>query len=337
MNFGDRETDIIFIDGFHHQKRKEFDNMTNNVSEENRELTTEEIIQQFLNSLVAHGRSKNTIRNYRKFLSDMHVFFSTHIFNGEYRIKDVASLELEQYFAYLKTEKQNSCKTIYTKRTGIQSFYNYMEQMGYCTKNVPRMLGKISVEKKEREYLTIEEMTRLLQCIDHPVVYAVVATILYAGLRISEVCSLKKEDIDLQNMELFVHLGKGKKDRILPISDELGKILSEYKEQSRYNKTEYFFTTPRSNGHISHQYVNACISKYVKKAGITKHISAHNLRHSYASALATNGCSIVAIQKLLGHSSLKTTSIYTHTSKQELVNSVNTLNLKGDGEYVDAV
>ena len=189
------------------------------------------------------------------------------------------------------------------------------------------------MEKKEREYLTMEEMARLLACIDHPVILAVCSTILYAGLRISEVCNLKKADVDLQNMELFVHLGKGKKDRILPISEELGEILLEYKAGSSYNQSEYFFATAHSKGHISHQYVNACIGKYVKKAGIQKHISAHNLRHSYASALATNGCSVVAIQKLLGHSSLKTTSIYTHTSKQELVDSVNSLNLKGDGEH----
>ena len=308
--------------------------MTNHVPEESMELSTDELIDRFINSLVAHGRSQNTIRNYRKFLTDFHVFLSTHVFNGEYRIdEDVTCLELDRYFHYLKTVKQNSSKTIYTKLTGIQSFYNYMERMGYCTQNVPRTMGKISVEKKEREYLTIEEMTRLLQSIDHPVIYAVVATISYAGLRISEVCGLKKADVDLQNMELFVHMGKGKKDRIIPISEELGKILLEYKEQSSYNKTEYFFATAHSKGHISHQYVNQCIAKYVKVAGITKAISAHSLRHSYASALATNGCSVVAIQKLLGHSSLKTTSVYTHASKQELVDSVNTLNLKGDDEH----
>lgn len=297
------------------------------------DLSIDELIDRFINSLVAHSRSKNTIRNYYKFLRDFHEFLSTHIFNGEYRIQDVTSLELEQYFSYLKTVKQNSSKTIYTKLTGIQSFYNYMERMGYCSKNVPRTMGKISVEKKEREYLTIEEMTRLLQSIDHPVILAVVATISYGGLRISEVCNLKKADVDLQNMELFVHMGKGKKDRIVPISEELGNILLEYKEQSTYNKTEYFFATAHSKGHISHQYVNQCIAKYVKVAGITKAISAHSLRHSYASALATNGCSVVAIQKLLGHSSLKTTTIYTHASKQELVDSVNTLNLKGDDEH----
>lgn len=310
--------------------------MANNIPEESTELFTEELIQQFLTSLIAHGRSQNTIRNYRKFILDFHAFLTTNVFNGDYRIEDVTTHELEQYFHYLKTEKHNSSKTIYTKLTGIQSFYNYMERRGYCTKNVPRTMGRISVEKKEREYLTMEEMTRLLESIDHPVILAVCSTILYAGLRISEVCSLKKADVDLQNMELFVHLGKGKKDRILPISEELGKILLEYREQSSYNKTEYFFATAHSNGHISHQYVNACIGKYVKKAGIKKHISAHNLRHSYASALATNGCSVVAIQKLLGHSSLKTTSIYTHTSKQELVDSVNSLNLKGDDEHGNA-
>ena len=296
-------------------------------------VSTDELIDLFVNSLMAHGRSQNTIRNYRKFLTDFHVFLSTHVFNGDYRIQDVTSLELERYLSYLKTVNGNSSKTIYTKLVGIQSFYNYMERMGYCTRNVPRTMGKISVEKKEREYLTIEEMTRLLQSIDHPVILAVCSTIMYGGLRISEVCNLKKSDIDLENMELFVHLGKGKKDRIIPICQELGKILLEYKEQSSYNKTEYFFVTAHSKGHISQQYVNQCIVKYVKKAGITKHISAHSLRHSYASALATNGCSVVAIQKLLGHSSLKTTTIYTHASKQELVDSVNTLNLKGDEKH----
>ena len=95
------------------------------------DLSIDELIERFINSLVAHGRSKNTIRNYRKFLTDFHVFLSTQVFNGEYRIQEVTSLELEQYFSYLKTVKENSSKTIYTKLVGIQSFYNYMERMGY--------------------------------------------------------------------------------------------------------------------------------------------------------------------------------------------------------------
>lgn len=103
--------------------------------------------------------------NKNKFHKHVHEFLSTHVFNGDYRIQDVTALELEEYLSYLKTEKHNSSKTIYTELTGIQSFYNYMERMGYC-KNVPRTLAKISVEQKEREYLTIEEMSRLLQCIE---------------------------------------------------------------------------------------------------------------------------------------------------------------------------
>ena len=85
--------------------------MTNYEPEESKELSVEDIIQQFLTSLIAHGRSQNTIRNYRKFLLDFHAFLTTNVFNGDYRIEEVTAHELEQYFHYLKTEKHNSSKT----------------------------------------------------------------------------------------------------------------------------------------------------------------------------------------------------------------------------------
>ena len=130
------------------------------------------------------------------------------------------------------------------------------------------------------------------------------------GLRVSEIVNLKIEDIDSKRMLIHIKNAKGRKDRFIPLSSNVLNLLREYFKQYRPN--EYLF-----NGQITNKYsISSCQQIYKKYIETSGHI--HTLRHSCATNLLENGTDIRIIQKILGHSSVKTTEIYTHISNQQL-------------------
>jgi integrase/recombinase XerD len=142
-----------------------------------------------------------------------------------------------------------------------------------------------------------------------------ILTLTYSvGLRVSEITNLKIEDIDSKRMLIHIKNAKGRKDRLLPLSSNVLNLLREYYKQ--YRPKEYLF-----NGQISNKYsIGSCQQIYKKYIEKTGHI--HTLRHSCATNLLENGTDLRLIQKILGHSNIKTTEIYTHVSNQLLSNII---------------
>lgn len=141
-------------------------------------------------------------------------------------------------------------------------------------------------------------------------------------MRISECTKLKLKYVDFKNEVIHIIAGKGNKDRDIPMSSKLIKLLIDYIKNKRLDvNSEFLFCTKRT-GKLSPQYVNRQINEAVKRLGWDKHVSAHIIRHSFASRLVLKNVNIVKIQKLLGHSDLRVTSIYTHTSAKELKDAV---------------
>ncbi|MCI9146567.1 MAG: tyrosine-type recombinase/integrase [Eubacterium sp.] len=135
------------------------------------------------------------------------------------------------------------------------------------------------------------------------------------GMRISEICSLKNDDIDLKNKIIRVY-GKGSKERLIQIENtDVINALKEYKKHN-HSSTDYFFTNKLDN-RLSEQSVRFMINHYVKLAGIDIHITPHMFRHSFATLLLEEDVDIRYIQQLLGHSSITTTQIYTHISMKK--------------------
>ena len=135
------------------------------------------------------------------------------------------------------------------------------------------------------------------------------------GMRISEICSLKNDDIDLKNKVIRVY-GKGSKERLIQIENtDVINALKEYKNHN-HSTTDYFFTNKFDN-RLSEQSVRFMINHYVKLAGIDMHITPHMFRHSFATLLLEEDVDIRYIQQLLGHSSIITTQIYTHISMKK--------------------
>ncbi|MBI9060336.1 MAG: tyrosine-type recombinase/integrase [Labilibaculum sp.] len=194
-------------------------------------------------------------------------------------------------------------------------FFNYVVGNDWSIKHIP-------FQKKHKTLpvvLNQEEIKALLSVIQNPKYYAIAATLYSAGLRLSECLNLQINDIDSTNMVITVREGKGKKDRQTVLSDRLLKILREYYRNSKIKPGSYLFPNSKdSNKPFSKRQIQGSIRKAGVEAGIKKPVSPHVLRHSFATHLMENGTNLRKIQVILGHKSLKTTSIYIHLAKDFL-------------------
>ena len=139
-----------------------------------------------------------------------------------------------------------------------------------------------------------------------------------AGLRVSEVVRLRKQDIDSNRMTIHIKDAKGKKDRITILSRASLEILREYYKE--YKPNGWLFPGEEEENHLSERSVQMVFERALKKSGIDKKVTLHCLRHSFATHLLENGTDIRLIQELLGHSSIKTTTIYTHVATKNIMN-----------------
>lgn len=183
-------------------------------------------------------------------------------------------------------------------------------------------VSRLKVVEEERVYLTGEEVERLLEAVDHPIVYYFLRTMALTGMRVSECVNLQVHHVDFERRSLLVENGKGGKSRRIPLNDELFDDLSYYVAHVRPDvRTSNMFAYERT-GQVSSQSINAHLKEAAKRARIDKHVTSHMLRHSFASYLITKGVHVAVIQKLLGHTNLRTTSTYLHVDQSELVEAI---------------
>lgn len=178
---------------------------------------------------------------------------------------------------------------------------------------------KIPIPKRNKNLpniLTVYEVKKLIQVTNNPKHKLIIKMIYGTGLRVSEVVSLKKEDINFEENLIKVKLGKGKKDRFvkLPIS-----IFEELKSFSKIGNSKYLFGSQRGEK-LTTKTIQTILKNSSKRAGIKKRVYPHLLRHSFATHLLEQGTDLRIIQKLLGHSSIKTTQIYTQISQASIKN-----------------
>ncbi len=276
--------------------------------------------QQYLNIIE---RSAETIRSYTVELNCLNRFL-------EYRYNSpiyINELKLYDYEVYLSELKRKGASVASRRRIIyiIRSLYNYCIKKEMVNRNIGMLLEPIPLQQHEREYLTYKEFESLSNALNHYLIKVVVTCLFYTGLRINECLSLKVGDVDMENRVLSIRNTKSKKDRSIPIHPYLHDVLKAYKTTGRItNQNELFFITKKTGG-LSANYVNMRIHEACHKLGWDRKITCHSLRHSFASNLVKKKVDIVKIQKLMGHSSLKVTGIYTHADNSELVEAVNLL------------
>lgn len=198
--------------------------------------------------------------------------------------------------------------------SALKAFYRFTLERPDIIANIP---WPRQTERKLPDILAGTEVEALLEAIV-PIKHRVILTTAYGGgLRICEACRLKTNDIDSRRMNIHVRRGKGKKDRYVPLPERLLLLLREYWRIAR-PPGDYLFPGEKGRDYISEQAVNQALAKAVRKAKIRKRVTAHSLRHAFATHLLECGEDIRVIQHLLGHSSIRSTQIYTHMTVKHL-------------------
>jgi len=281
-------------------------------------------VQSFLVYLSSIDRSHETLSGYQK---DLMLFmrFLESKYNCESYIDEVTSNDIEEYLHYLKEVRGYAPASRARSLHTFRSFFAYAYKKELVVRNIALSVERINIQQKERIYLSEEEVEQLVNKIEHSLIRLVVQVLYKTGLRISECLSLTLDNVDFERKVIHVVAGKGNKDRLIPISESLLPLLRDYMENGRPETNSPLFFCTKKTGKLSPVYVNRELAEAVRKLGWKKKVTAHILRHSFASQLVKKDVNLVQIQKLLGHSSLKVTSVYTHTDLEQLSEAVNTL------------
>ena len=276
---------------------------------------------------VERGLSENTIASYG---IDLKLFLE---YLRENEIPSFKQVNKEVIVNYMQAEKNNNKanSSILRSVSSLRKFFQYLAQEKIIEKD-PMLL--IDTPKKKQhlpQVLTKEEVEKLLHSPNTGQVLGLrdraMLELMYAtGLRISEIINLKLEDLHL-TMGTLQTLGKGHKERIVPVGDEAIKWINRYLEEARpkllkQKRSNYLFLNFHGNN-LTRQGVWKNLKAEVRKAGIQKNITPHTLRHSFATHILENGADLRIVQELLGHVDISTTQIYTHLSNKQLADIYN--------------
>lgn len=281
---------------------------------------TDESTKDFLEYLKYERRvSVNTVDSYGENL----------LLLKNYTNKDLISLKKEDIKDFLdNVEATARTKAHYL--TVFNSFYKHLVFMDKIKSNPCDGIKAPKLEKKLPTYLTNEEIAKLFNIrLTKPVDYRnkAILEVMYAtGARISEVINLELNQIDFEECIIRV-VGKGKKERIIPLDDVAIEALDNYINNYRLflikNETRNYVFLNKNGEKISRQMIFKILKNLANKVGITKEISPHTLRHSFASNLLNNGADLRVIQELLGHENLETTEIYSHLQNKKIKDDYN--------------
>jgi integrase/recombinase XerD len=270
---------------------------------------------------LQRGVSKNTLEAYARDLDKLLVFLEHE---GK-RVEDVKLPDLQSFAAGLHDigiGARSQCRIL----SGVRSFYRFLVMDGYIESDPTELLESPVLGEHLPEYLTPQEVDRLKENIDvsKPEGHrnrAIIEVLFSCGLRVSELVNLKWSQVYQEEMFLRI-LGKGSKERLVPISELALKEIGNYLPwrnslKIKAGEEDYVFLN-RRGAHLTRTMILIMLKEQASEAGIQKTISPHTLRHSFATALLEGGADLRVIQALLGHESIGTTEIYTHLSMQTL-------------------
>lgn len=264
---------------------------------------------EYLNT-VKHA-SGNTIASYKRDLMKLCNYF---LLAGCDTPENVSSTDLNSYVISLERDGMSSA-TISRNIASIKSFFLYLLKKGVVKDDCTENLKPPKIEKKVPEILSVEEVNLLLEqpskITPKEIRDKAMLELLYAtGMRVSELVSLKIEDVNLSLS--YIYCRDSGKERVIPIENAARIALENYIKNARDNMCEgsnYLFTNLKGQP-MTRQGFWKLIKAYAKKAGINKDITPHMIRHSFASHLVSNGADLKAVQEMLGHSDISTTQIY---------------------------
>lgn len=292
-------------------------------------MYTSDLIQDYIEHLeVEGGRSRKTAENYKLYL-ERFVEFTDNI-----EVAKISTELVRKYRLWLNRYVNNNDDILAT----ITQSYHLIALRGFLRYLSNRDIESLSpdkitlpkVNRKQVTFLYRDEITRLLAEIDTSKEQglrdrAIIELLFSSGLRVSELVNLNRDNINLKRREFMVR-GKGQKDRPVFISQSAADHITNYLE-SRHDSLPALFisysrnVSPETTGdyrRLTARSVQRMLGQYTRLAGITKHVSPHTMRHSYATDLLMNGADIRSVQSMLGHSNISTTQVYTHVTDEHL-------------------
>lgn len=269
--------------------------------------------QHFLEYLeIERGRSLKTVANYDRYLRAL-FGFTQAVSPTDITDANVRQFRLALNRRGLKKNTQNY------HLIALRTFLKFLTGRGFKVLS-PSAIDLAKFDRKELDLINQAELTRLLNSPDIRTARgqrdrALLELLFSTGLRVSELCSLNRDNIDLKQGEFSIR-GKGGKIRLVFISPEAKQALKSYLEQ-RKDVEEALFVS-QNDARLTSRSVERLVHFHAIKAGIVKKVTPHTLRHSFATDLLRNGADLRSVQLLLGHSNISTTQIYTHITDREL-------------------
>lgn len=267
--------------------------------------------------------SKNTCESYLRDVDQYCDFLSKN--RNCCAPADITIDDLRAYLSSLKRKQINSSSQA-RKLSAIKSFHSFCMKEKYTTTNISKLVANPKQEKKLPVVLSIEEIDTLLDSLnnDNPLEMrnkAMIELLYSSGLRVSELVNIRLVDMKLSARVIHIY-GKGSKERIVPVGEEAIDAINYYLDNGRNKlqnvKSKDFVFLNNHGAPLTRQAVFGIIKEKALNCGITKPISPHKLRHSFASHLLERGLDLRLIQELLGHEDISTTEIYTHINNQRL-------------------
>lgn len=297
-----------------------------------------ELVADFLESLeIEKGRSTKTVENYGLYLARF-IDLITEDFEGQEMIKpsDITPEILRRFRLKLNRFSDNQNKERLSVLTqsyhliALRGFFKYLAKRGIKSLD-PSLIDLPRAAKKQVTFLHFDEIERLLAEIPLDTESglrdrAIIELLFSGGLRVSELCSLNRDSINLERREFMVR-GKGKKDRPIFIDKSTAECIEDYLNMRTDTLPALFLNNsanqqiPSTSGdfrRLTPRSIERIVQKYTRLAGITKHVTPHTMRHSFATDLLMNGADIRSVQSLLGHANISTTQIYTHITDPHL-------------------
>lgn len=297
-----------------------------------------ELVADFLESLeIEKGRSTKTVENYGLYLARF-IDLITEDFEGQEMIKpsDITPEILRRFRLKLNRFSDNQNKERLSALTqsyhliALRGFFKYLAKRGIKSLD-PSLIDLPRAAKKQVTFLHFDEIERLLAEIPLDTESglrdrAIIELLFSGGLRVSELCGLNRDSINLERREFMVR-GKGKKDRPIFIDKSTAECIEDYLNMRTDTLPALFLNNsanqqiPSTSGdfrRLTPRSIERIVQKYTRLAGITKHVTPHTMRHSFATDLLMNGADIRSVQSLLGHANISTTQIYTHITDPHL-------------------
>lgn len=279
------------------------------------ELTQKpDYFENFKTEIKLRGYSSNTLENYVYTIDNFLKFTKK-------TPQDITEIDIKNYLVYLQQGKNATNTTIHRHLNAIKSFFRINNNTTADNIKLPK------IAKKLPEFLSIEETQKLLTSIGNTRDRTIIQLLYACGMRVSELVNVNKENIEGNNIKIIS--GKGSKDRIVYADEGTLKKIKNYLRTRNDTNPALFINTKKQR--LTQRSIQRIVKQYSERCGITKTVTPHTLRHSFATHLLQNDADIMIIKELLGHSNLATTQIYMHVTnkrKESIYNKAHPLSSK---------